>query len=271
LILDAMVLLRTFRTVLAAAAILLAIPAAANAATFSFPLAGWWPMNEGSGQVVRDWSGNRNNGYLGTSPAADASDPTWVDGVFNGSALHFNGNDNVTIPADDSLRPQRLTVAAWVRYVEGSSGSPTPGVFRTAVTMGDDNCQGGSYGLITGTGQGMLFYITVNDNPVRSPEALPSATWDGKWHHVAGTFDGSKVRLYVDGKQVGNGTSVPAGTKIQYNLPTTNNGAIGGLPGECDAAQLNFWGDVDGVQIWNQAIPVDTVWAILKSLFTTSR
>ena len=34
---------------------------------------------------------------------------------------------------------QRLTVAAWVRYVEGSSGSPTPGVFRTAVTMGDDN------------------------------------------------------------------------------------------------------------------------------------
>ena len=64
-------------------------------------------MNEGSGQVVRDWSGNRNNGYLGTSPAADASDPTWVDGVFNGSALHFDGNDNVTIPAADSLRPLR--------------------------------------------------------------------------------------------------------------------------------------------------------------------
>ena len=262
--------LRTFRTAVVAAAIFLGIPAAANAASFSFPLAGWWPMNEGSGQVVRDWSGQGNNGYLGTTPGVDSSDPTWVDGVFWGSALRFFGDDNVTIPASDSLRPQRLTVAAWIRYDKANFTSDQPGIFRTAVTMGDDNCQGGSYGLITSTNLGMQFYITVNNNPVLSPAALPT-TWDGKWHHVAGTFDGTKVRLYVDGKQVGTGTSVPAGTKIQYNLPTTNNGGIGGLPGECDASQLNFEGDVDGVQIWNQAIPVDTVWAILKSLFTSAR
>jgi hypothetical protein len=201
----------------------------------------------------------------------DYSDPTWVSGVFNSSALYFDGRDNVTIPADDALRPQRLTVAAWVRYEEGSSGSPTPGVFRTAVTMGDDSCWGGSYGLQTATNQGMAFYITVNNAPVWSPAAQPAATWDGKWHHVAGTFDGNKVRMYVDGKQVGSGTPVPPGTKIQYNLPTTDDGAIGGLPGECDASQLNFWGEIDGVQVWNTAVPVDTVWAILKSLFTTSR
>ena len=227
-------------------------------------------MNEGSGQVVRDWSGQRNNGYLGISPVADDSDPTWVDGVFNGSALRFFGDDNVTIPANDALRPQRLTVAAWIRYDKANFSSDQPGIFKTAVTMGDDNCQGGSYGLITSPNLGMQFYITVNNAPVLSPAALPT-TWDGKWHHVAGTFDGSKVRLYVDGKQVGTGTSVPAGTKIQYDLPTTNNGAIGGLPGECDASQLNFQGDIDGVQIWNQAIPVDLVWAILKPLFTGAR
>ena len=263
--------LRTMRTALAAAAILLAIPAAANAASFSFPLVGWWPMNEGSGQVVRDWSGQRNNGYLGTTPNPDDSDPTWVDGVFNGSALRFFGGDNVTIPADDSLRPRRLTVAAWVRYDKNAFGGAAPGSYRTAVTMGDDNCQGGSYGLITAwPGQGIQFYITFNNSPVLSPAALPT-TWDGKWHHVAGTFDGSKVRLYVDGKQVGNGTSVSPGTEIQYGLPTTDNGAIGGLPGECDASQLNFQGDVDGVQIWNQALPVDTIWALLKSLFSSAR
>jgi Concanavalin A-like lectin/glucanases superfamily len=258
------------RAAVAVAAISLAIPAAANAASFSFPLVGWWPMNEGSGQVVRDWSGHGNNGYLGTTPGVDSSDPTWVDGVFNGSALRFLGDDNVTILADNSLRPQRLTVAGWVRYDKANFGSDQPGIFKTMLTMGDDNCQGGSYGLLTSTNLGMQFYITVNNNPVLSPAALPT-TWDGKWHHVAGTFDGSKVRLYVDGKQVGSGTSVPAGTQIQYDLPTTNNGGIGGLPGECDASQLNFEGDIDGVQVWNQAVPVDTVWAILKSLFTSSR
>lgn len=251
------------------AVVTLAIPATANA-SFSFPLQGWWPLNEGSGQTVRDWSGKGNHGFLGTTPQVDSSDPTWVDGVFWGSALRFFGGSNVTIPADDSLQPQRLTVAAWVRYDENNFGGSTPGTFKTVITMGDDNCQGGSYGLLTSTNQGMQFYITVDNNPVLSPAALPK-TWDGKWHHVAGTFDGKKVRLYVDGKQVGNGTSVPAGTKIQYGLPTTDDGAIGGLPGECDSSFLNFRGDVDGVQIWSAALPVDTIWAILSSLFKTAR
>jgi len=31
----------------------------------------------------------------------------------------------------------------------------------------------------------------------------PNALGDGKWHHVAGTFDGKQMNLYVDGKQVG--------------------------------------------------------------------
>ena len=39
--------------------------------------------------------------------------------------------------------------------------------------------------------------------------AGPASVWDGKWHHVAGTFDGSTVRLYVDGVQVGTGTPAP--------------------------------------------------------------
>jgi Concanavalin A-like lectin/glucanases superfamily len=262
--------LRILRTALAAAAILFALPAAANAASFSFPLVGWWPMNEGSGQVIRDWSGQRNNGYLGTTPNVDSSDPTWVDGVFNGSALRFFGDDIVTIPAGSSLRPQRLTVAAWIRYDKANFGDDQPGIYKTAVTMGDDSCQGGSYGLITSTNLGIQFYITVNNTALLSPAALPT-TWDGKWHHVAGTFDGDRVRLYVDGKQIGNGSPTSTGTRIQYDLPTTDDGAIGGLPGECDAAGLNFRGDVDGVQIWNQAIPVDTVWALLKSLFTSAR
>jgi hypothetical protein len=46
-------------------------------------------MNEGSGQVVRDWSGHGNNGTLGNSPGVDSQDPTWIPGVFAGSALRF--------------------------------------------------------------------------------------------------------------------------------------------------------------------------------------
>src|SRR3954452_9437734 len=97
-----------------AAILALALPATASAD--SFPLVGWWPLNEGSGQTVRDWSGRGNNGYLGSTPAADANDPSWIKGVFLGSALRFDGGDYVTIPANNNaLEPAKLTVAAWVR------------------------------------------------------------------------------------------------------------------------------------------------------------
>ncbi|MFW6010285.1 MAG: LamG domain-containing protein [Gemmatimonadota bacterium] len=40
-------------------------------------LVGYWPLNEGSGQTVSDASGNGLDGTLGSSGAADASDPDW--------------------------------------------------------------------------------------------------------------------------------------------------------------------------------------------------
>jgi hypothetical protein len=62
-------------------------------------------MNEGSGQVVRDWSGHGNNGTLGDSAAVDSHDPSWIPGVFAGSALRFGGDDYVSIPDSSSLEP----------------------------------------------------------------------------------------------------------------------------------------------------------------------
>ena len=100
-----------------------------------------------------------------------------------------------------------------------------------------------------------------------TPESS-TAIWDGNWHHVAGTFDGSKLRFYVDGKQIGNGTSVPAGTKIDYSFET-QGGAIGGYAGDCTSRYLDLRGDVDGVQVWSTSLPIDTIWKILKSLFNS--
>jgi hypothetical protein len=237
-----------------------AAPSAAQAD--SFPLAGWWPMNEGSGQTVRDWSGRGNNGYLGSTTGADANDPTWIRGVFLGSALRFDGtNDYVTIPDSSALKPARLTVAAWVR------GTGTPD-HRYIVAKGANACSTGSYGLYTGAHGGASFYIADSLSFFYvSPEAPASAVWDGNWHHVAGTFDGSTVRFYLDGEQIGSGT--PASTSIEYNMPI-GGGQIGSFPGTCDPA-LTLTGDVDGVQIWSQALPVDRIWSSLRALVSLAR
>jgi hypothetical protein len=243
----------------AAALVLAGLPAAAQAD--ALPLVGWWPMNEGTGQVVRDWSLHGNDGQLGSTPGPDANDPSWIPGVFVGSALRFDGvDDYVRIPDSQSLEPASLTVAAWVR------GSGSPGAFRYIVAKGAVTCDHSSYGLYSSADGGVGFYVADTAQYHRSPEAPPTI-WDGNWHNVAGTFDGTTVRLYVDGRQVGAGT--PAATTIDYNLPV-QGGTIGSYGGDCNPA-LTLRGDVDGVQIWSRALPVDAIWRTLKALFTQAR
>jgi Concanavalin A-like lectin/glucanases superfamily len=248
---------------LVSAAVALALPSAASASTLSLPLVGWWPMNEGSGQTVYDWSGQGNNGMLGSTPGVDANDPSWIRGVFLGSALNFAGGDYVTIPSPTALQQQKLTVAAWVR------GPASPGQYRYVVGMGGQGpCVTGSWGLYTGSGGGMAFYIADTNSHFFVSPAASQAIWDGKWHHVAGTFDGSTLRLFVDGVEVGTGT--PASGPIDYAL-TYTDGDIGSHdPRACDR-DLTFNGDVDGVQVWSQALPVDKIWAALKPLVTLAR
>jgi hypothetical protein len=236
----------------------LIVPATASAR--SSPLSGWWPMNEGKGQTIYDWSGNGNNGTLGSTSGADDNDPSWIKGVFLGSALRFDGNDFVRIPDSSDLESQNLTVSAWVR-ADGS-----PGQFKYVVAKGTSgDCQSASYGLYTADNGGIAFYVYDGSGSSAgyrlSPKADPTL-WDGRWHHVAGTYDGATVRLFVDGTQVGTGT--PASMTIGYDL---NSG--GGLLGAYvdNTCSLYLVGDIDGVSVWSRALPISDIYSLLRGLF----
>ncbi len=242
---------RVGRAAAVALTILLLAPVSASAAS---PLAGWWPMNERSGQKIYDWSGNGNHGQLGSMPGADDNDPTWIRGIFNlGSALRFDGNDFVSIPDAPELRPAQLTVSAWFR------GDSTPGQYKYIVAKGANGCQAaGSYALYSSASQGLGFYVNDGEAWIRSPEADRSI-WDGRWHHAAGTYDGRTVRLFIDGVEVGTGT--PASVEIEYDLPSTG-ALLGGYDAACNLALI---GDVDGVSIWNRALPIPDIARVVRS------
>jgi hypothetical protein len=203
---------------------------------------GDWRFDEGAGQVVHDATGHGILGMLGASAASDARDPAWADGLF-GKALHFDDGAQVTLAPDARLEPPTVSVTAWVRRL----GSP--GRWRYIVSKGGTGCFASSYGLYTGYDQGLAFYILGPHGAyVRSPEA-GTEVWDGRWHHVAGTYDGTRVRAYVDGREVGAGT--PTNDAIRYGL-TSTGGFIGAYRGSCE---LDFDdGDIDEVEIWDGAL-----------------
>jgi Concanavalin A-like lectin/glucanases superfamily len=248
-------------TALLAGAICLATAGTAGATFWSSPLAGYWPLNEGSGQLTRDWSGNGNHGTLGSTTGADENDPTWIRGIFGlGHGLNFDGGDFVTIENAPELEPSRITVETWFR------SSDTSGQYRYLIAKGGEGCEAGSYGLYTSKNRGLAFYVYDGEDFTRSPEADPAQVWDGRWHHAAGTFDGRTVRLFVDGRQIGTGS--PAGSEIAYGLPE-GDAAFGSFGPSCD--NLVFTGDLDEVRIWSRALPVSEIWDRVRALLALLR
>ena len=224
------------RTWLAVGVTLLSFCGAAGAAQADVLPVGQWDLNEGAGTVVH------NDYPLRSGAGTLQGGVSWTGGRFQG-ALAFDGTGDVDVTNSAGLAPADVTISAWVN----SNG--TPGDFKYIAVKGASGCCTGSYGLYTGANGGLEFYVgTSAGTYVDSPDA-GSGIWNGQWHSIVGTFDGSTVRLYVDGRQVGSGT--PNNLPIDYNLPTGSDFVIGNYiwcPG------LGFTGDIDEVKVFDRPL-----------------
>jgi beta-galactosidase len=133
-------------------------------------------------------------------------------------------------------------VAAWVRR------AGTPGAYRYIVSKGATACYASSYALYTGAQGSVAFYVFSSGHYTLSDQPAQSAVWDGRWHRLVGSYDGRVVRLYLDGRQVGDGVAEPGG--IDYGL-TSRGPYIGTYRGGCG---LPFSGDIDTVEIYAAAL-----------------
>src|SRR2546422_61061 len=176
---------------------------------------------------------------------------TYVHGKV-GQAFNLDGSGFIEVANSPTLEPSTITTSAWVR----SLGSP--GTYRYVLSKGLQSCEASSYGLYTGANGGLSFYVYDGNAYALSPEK-GTEFWDGNWHQVAGTYDGTNVRLYVDGVEVGVGT--PAAISISYALPTDQKFYIG-AQSESQAAcgfTTNFIGDIDEAKVWNRALSASEI------------
>jgi len=179
-----------------------------------------------------DLSRNNNNGVINGA--------TNTSGKF-GSALSFDGiNDYVTVQDSTNLKPNDVTVEAWVK-------GGAQGTFKYIVSKNYD-VAGASYGLYSGAAGGLVFYVrwgALSTDFTVSSDA--GDIWDDKWHHVVGMFANSKLRLFVDGKEIS--PAVPVSLPIIYN---TNNLYIGSSDGV--SPNFFFTGTIDEVAIYNRTL-----------------
>jgi chitodextrinase len=186
-------------------------------------------FNEGSGTVLTDLTGNGNNGTI--------SGATWTTSGKYGNALTFNGtNASVTINNAASLQlTSAMTLEAWVYPTTVNS------TWRDVIYKGDDNYY-------------LMAMSTNSSHPVAGAilggvyaEAIgPNALTANTWAHLAATYDGATVRLYVNGVQVASQARTGA------IATSTNPLQIGG-----DSIYGQYFaGRIDEARIYNRALSV---------------
>jgi Concanavalin A-like lectin/glucanases superfamily len=200
-----------------------------------------WRMDEGQGQVTEDASGHGCQARLGALAMIESTDPEWVGGrkAFT-AALAFDGDDFVEVQNSSVLEPVAITVEAWARACRLS---PHGHIISKGAQKGVS-----SYCLTAGDSSGLTFRVFDGQQVYASPDAGPEL-WNGRWHHLAGTYDGQTVRLFVDGEEVGAGT--PAAASIRYGLESHNTLYIGAFRGE---SEHGFVGAIDEIRVWDGAL-----------------
>ncbi|MEV4289325.1 LamG-like jellyroll fold domain-containing protein [Nonomuraea bangladeshensis] len=187
-------------------------------------------MNEGSGTSVADSSGKNNPG-TGSSTA-------WVNGKY-GKALSFNGSSSmVTVAHAASLRlTTGMTLSAWVNPT-----TVTGTAWRSVMTK-ELSADGASYALYAANG-GTVPSGWVQTDPETSATAdglspLPVNTWS----HLALTYDGAALRLFLNGQQIDQ--TALSGSLYDDGNPLRIGGNV--------VWNEYFSGLIDEVRIYNRA------------------
>ena len=214
------------------------IPNHALAASNAEGLIASFGFNEENGNTVADSSIHGNQGQIFGA--------TWTSEGKYGSALSFDGIDDwVTLPGTPSLALSTgMTLEAWV-YPAALSG------WRTLILQ--ERPDGLSYALYAhgDVSRPAVYVHTSADVGAVGETSLPLNTWS----HLAGTYDGTMLRLYVNGLEVGQ-------QEISGDIVTTGGSVR--LGGNSVWGEF-FAGRIDEVRIYNRVLTAAEIQADMQT------
>jgi hypothetical protein len=212
-----------------------AVSVAVNPINLATGLKAHWKFDETSGIEASDSTANANLGLLFNFVGDDSQ---WVSGQ-EGGALEFDGANYVEVPDSPSIGTDLVngfTVSTWMRSkvdLPATGGNRAPRMLE----------KGNSYFFLMNPGTGGMNFLVKRAN-VNYTANLVDSLQANRWYHIAGTFDGTSIRVYLDGEL--KGTTVVGG-------PIDDGANLPLRIGSDDAAGF-FNGAMDEVQIWNRPL-----------------
>ncbi|HEY4425929.1 MAG TPA: fibro-slime domain-containing protein, partial [Pyrinomonadaceae bacterium] len=211
-------------------------------------LIGWW---QGEGNYIDLVSGNNGTPLNG---------PTFITGKV-GQAFHLDGtDDSIQIPDATRLKPANISVSAWVKFDSLTSVTSDVGLQYILFKRGNGPFEAFSLFKLRGTGPDDRIHFLVGSNPtvnLRAAAVSTTVITTGQYYHLAGTYDGHDIKLYVNGVLE---RTQPANFDIGYL-----NGKPLVIGGSGEPFNGRVRGDVDEVQIYNRVLSATDVQSIYET------
>jgi|GEM_PF-1437591 len=231
-----------------------AAPAKLDAATAGDELVAWWKMNENSGAVAADSSGNSRNATLGGAVAWDAAGRS-------GAALSFNGSNTTANRATftSPANPGRLlTVSGWFKAASIASGSYPRLISTPAYEI-----------LLVGSGVSgntmCLAYAHQRGSAADSWRTPTNSVPVGEWVHIAVVHDATSTStapvIYLNGVAA----TLTKANNGSGNLPATFEGAS--YLGNRAAGDRGFHGLLDDWRIHHRLLAPAEIPALPATVF----
>jgi hypothetical protein len=196
-------------------------------------LIGHWKLDETSGLNAADSSGHGNHGTL-TNMTGDE----WTTGQIDGG-LQFDG-DNDYIAGLGDCPTGNFTVACWAIDTDG-------GGWKVLYSADQEIW----FGVNSGASPSLWIDVGGNGNGANTA----AGTWtQDTWHHVAGTWDGTTVHLYIDG------IDMPITTYGTPENPRAKAAVIGAW--SKFPTDENWFGTIDDVRLYNRALNAGEISAL---------
>jgi hypothetical protein len=198
-----------------------------------------WKFDEGANGTAADTVGT-SNGTLNNFNFSGSSN--WKTGAecVSGSCLSFDGIDDYVRTAANfsSATNSAITLEAWINSdVITNHGS----YYRRIIMPGGNQY----FSLVLNSGKITVYYNNGTQRELSAPDVVAV----GRWYHVVGMYDGTNVKLYIDGIQINSTVS---------SLAAITSGPIHiGVYSD----EINGWWDglIDEVRIYNAAMTASAV------------
>jgi len=209
---------------------------------YALGMVSYWNFEEGTGTIAHDSVSSNHGTIYGAS---------WTTGKV-GNALSFDGiNDYIEIGDVPSLDiNSAITLEAWVKTAAAAN-------HNNPIASKDDD--GSNREWYFGT-----CFDANNPGKVRWTLNTPNPSWygyeldsneplnDGLWHYIVGTYDGSYMRLYIDGIEDSESPMARSG-----QIPNTQAHFRIGYTGS--SSTQYFLGIIDEVAVYDKALTAEEI------------